>query len=98
MARVLVIQMVNPDIRKLTPMALCGHRGEIINLTTGEVIADIDNQLTMAKLNALWEDHCYRGHRILYEQFEGTDDSKKKDKEKSSERGYKKYSNGKRVW
>lgn len=98
MARVLVIRIVNPDITKLTPMALCGHRGTITNLTTGEVIADIDDQLTMPKLNALWEDRCYRGHRILYEQYEGTDNSKKKDKEKSSERGYKKYSNGKRVW
>lgn len=94
----LVIQMVNPDITKLTPMALCGHRGTITDLTTGEVIADIDDQLTMPKLNALWEDRCYRGHRILYEQYEGTDNSKKKYKEKSSERGYKKYSNGKRVW
>lgn len=94
MALELVKRIVDPQFSVLSSFVYGGHRGTLIDLTTGEIVADRENQLTMKRLMELWDQRCYEGHKIIYEHYERLSP----EKEKVTNKGYHKYSGGKRVW
>lgn len=95
---VLLTRIVDPSYMLLCELVYTGHLGSIIDMTTGEIVADKDNPLTRNKLSVLYDNRCYRGHKIVYEHYVDTSEKKEAPVKPEVSRGYKKYSKGKRVW
>jgi len=95
---VLLTRIVDPSYMLLCELVYTGHLGTITDTTTGEIVADKDDPLTRDKLSVLYDNRCYRGHKIVYEQYVDISEKKEVPVKPKTSRGYNKYSNGKRVW